>query len=80
MIMNPSCKNCIDVALKVLNLLCYVVSLFIYTHPVNKNLPKWNNDKKKWQKKINAKLNELMIVKHASIDIKLQISSTDSII
>lgn len=51
MIMNPCSKNCIEVALKVLNLLCYVVSLFIYTHPVNKNLPKWNNDKKKDDKK-----------------------------
>lgn len=72
MIMNPCSKNCIDVALTVLNLLCYVVSLFIYTHPVNKNLPKWHYDKKKkrWQKKINAKLIEIMIVKHASIDIK----------
>lgn len=51
MIMNPCSKNCIEVALKVLNILCYVVSLFIYTHPVNKNLPKWHYDKKKMTKK-----------------------------
>lgn len=33
--MNPCSKNCIEVALKVFNLLCYVVSLFI-VHPPGK--------------------------------------------